>query len=134
MRIVYGVRLRNPLGTIAARFTAFVPLPASGSHRAIAEQGLLVALLLALALAGFAASTRAGFQAADIVLIIAAVVGWIIPYIGGGKLSVYRDEAMTIVLVPLLRRLPAWILIVPLLAAIWVAGLMAPPFFSGILN
>jgi hypothetical protein len=132
-RIVYGVRLHDPLGTIAARFTSFVPLP-TGSHRAIAEQGLLVALLLALALAGFAASARAGVQAADIVLIIAAVVGWLIPYIGGGKLSVYRDEAMMIVLVPLLRQLPAWILVIPLLAAVWVADFMAPLFFSGVLS
>lgn len=38
---------------------------------------------------------------------------WFIPYIAipyrpGGMLSVYRDEALTIVLVPLLRRLPPW--------------------------
>jgi hypothetical protein len=133
-RVNYGVSMHDPLSAITTRFASFVPLLASSPDRAIAEQGLLVALLLVLALIAFAASTRAGSQAADIVLIIAAVVGWLIPYIGGGKLSVYRDEAMTIVLVPLLRRLPAWVLAGPLLAAIWVADIMAPLFFSGTLH
>jgi hypothetical protein len=133
-RVDYGVRVHNPLATIVDRFTSFVPLLASSPDRAIAEQGLLVALLLVLALIGFAASTRAGVQAADIVLIIAAVVGWLIPYVGGGKLSVYRDEAMTIVLVPLLRQMPAWVLAGPLLAAVWVADMMAPLFFGAVLR
>jgi hypothetical protein len=62
------------------------------------------------------------------------VVGWLIPYVGGGKLSVYRDEAMMIVLVPLLRRLPAWVLAGPLLAAVWVADMMAPLFFGTVLR
>jgi hypothetical protein len=133
-QVDYGVRAHDPLTTIIARFTSFVPVPASSPLRAIAEQGLLVALLLVLALAGFAAGTRAGLKAADIVLIIAAVVGWLIPYVGGGKLSVYRDEAMMIVLVPLLRRLPAWVLAGPLLAAVWVADMMAPLFFGTVLR
>jgi hypothetical protein len=133
-RVHFGVRMHDPLATIATRFMSFVPMLASSADRAIAEQGLLVALLLVLALIGFAASTRGGFQAADIVLIIAAVVGWVIPYVSGGKLSVYRDEAMTIALVPLLRRLPAWALAGPLLAAVWVADIMAPLFFSRVLH
>jgi hypothetical protein len=133
-RVEFGVRMHDPLATIAARFSSFVPLLASSPDRAIAEQGILVALLLVLALAGFAVGTRAGFQALDIILIIAAVVGWLIPYVGGGKLAVYRDEAMTIVLVPLLRRLPPWVLAGPLLAAVWVADMMAPLFFSTVLK
>jgi hypothetical protein len=132
-RVEFGVRAHDPFVTLIDRFNSFMPLLATVSLRAIAEQGFLVALLLVLALAGFA-RTRAGFQSADIVLIIAAVVGWLIPYVGGGKLSVYRDEAMMIVLVPLLRRLPAWVLVGPLLAAIWVADMMAPLFFSGVLH
>jgi hypothetical protein len=133
-RVEFGVRAHDPLATIAARFTSFVPLLSSSPYRAIAEQGFLVALLLVLALAGFAVCASAGFQAADIVLVIAAVVGWLIPYIGGGKLAVYRDEAMMIVLVPLLRRLPAWALAGPLLAAVWVAAMMAPLFFGTVLR
>jgi hypothetical protein len=133
-RVEFGVRMHDPLATVISRFTSFVPLLASSPDRAIAEQGILVALLLVLALAGFAASIRTGVQAADIVLIVAAVVGWLIPYVGGGRLAVYRDEAMTIVLVPLLRRLPASALAGPLLAAVWVADMMAPLFFNGVLK
>jgi hypothetical protein len=135
-RVEFGVRVHDPLVTIAERFSSFVPMLGSGPDRAIAEQGFLVALLLALALAGFALSARAGWQvqALDIVLVIAAVVGWLIPYVGGGKLAVYRDEGMTIVLVPLLRRLPPWVLAGPLLAAIWVADMMAPLFFNTVLR
>jgi len=135
-RIDYGIRVHDPIATIRARFSSFRPLLESAGHRALAEQALLVALLLVLALAGFAASAKTGFQAADIALIIAAVLVWLIPYIAipyrpGGMLSVYRDEALTIVLVPLLRRLPAWLLVPPLLAAVWVAESMASLFFSG---
>lgn len=128
----YGVGEHNPLATFSARFRAFPAMLGSG-HRAIAEQGILVTLLLALSLAGFAASTRKGVRAVDIVLVTAAVAGWVIPYIAGGHLSVYRDEAMMIVVVPLLRHLPAWSLAVPLLAAAWVAAGMAPLFFSNVL-
>jgi hypothetical protein len=129
----YGVGEHNPLATLSARFSSFPAMLGSGSHRAIAEQGILVALLLALALAGFAASTRKGVQAVDVVLVIAAVAGWLIPYIAGGHLSVYRDEAMMFVLVPLLRHLPTWSLVVPLLAATWVAAGMAALFFGNVL-
>lgn len=128
----YGVGEHNPLATLSARFSSFQAM-GSGGHRAIAEQGILVALLLALALAGFAASARQGVQAVDVVLVIAAVAGWLIPYIAGGHLSVYRDEAIMVVLVPALRHLPAWSLVVPLLAATWVAAGMAALFFSNVL-
>jgi hypothetical protein len=130
----YGVGTHNPLATLSSRFSSFPAMLASGGHRAIAEQGVLVALLLALALAGFAASTREGVKAVDVVLVIAAVAGWLIPYIAGGHLSVYRDEAMMFVVVPLLRHLPPWSLVLPLLAATWVAGGMAALFFSNVLT
>jgi hypothetical protein len=129
-RIEYGVHPQDPLAKIAARFGRFLPLPASAYHRAVAEQALLVALLLVLALPGFAVCARAGLAAADTVLVIAAGVEWLIPYAGGGGLSVYRVEALMILLVPLLRRLPAWLLVAPLAASIWVAAAMAPLFFT----
>jgi hypothetical protein len=62
------------------------------------------------------------------------VAGWLIPYIAGGHLSVYRDEAMMFVVVPLLRHLPPWSLVLPLLAATWVAAGMAALFFSNVLT
>jgi hypothetical protein len=55
---------------------------------------------------------------------------WIVPYIAGGAASTYRSEAFVIVCVPLLRRLPAWLLVVPLGAAVYVAWHMAPYFFN----
>lgn len=138
-RVGYGIGLHDPIAAIRGRFSSFLPLLESAAHRALAEQAFLVALLLVLALAGFAVGARAGFPASDIALIIAAVVVWLIPYIaipyrpGAMMLSVYRDEALVIVLVPLLRWLPAWLLAPPLLAAAWVAAFMAPLFFSGYL-
>jgi hypothetical protein len=113
-----------------ARYRTFVPLPSHGALRAVAQQGLLVALLLLLALAGFLICARAGLHAIDIILAITAALVWVIPYVGGRRLAIYRAEALLIILVPLLRRLPAWALVIPLAAAIWVAAAMAPPFFA----
>ena len=140
----FGVGAHNPLATIFARFNYFARLLRSADHReiagrAIAEQGILLALLLGLALLGLAlaaiaARTSRSLPAADIVLVIAAVAGWLIPYIAGGRLSIYRDEAMAILLVPLLRHLPKCSLVVSLLAAIWVAAGMATLFFGDVLR
>ena len=132
-RVEYHVRIHDPLATIAARFGSFVPLPESAAHRAVAEQGFLLALLLVLALVGFAACARTGLQAVDTLLVIATAVEWLIPYVGAGKLRIYRAEGLMIVLVPLLRRLPPWVLVIPLAAAIWVAAAMAPLFVQGLL-
>jgi hypothetical protein len=96
----------------------------------VAQQGLLVVLLLGLALVGFVLCARAGLEAIDIILAITAALVWVIPYVGGGRLAIYRAEALLMVLVPLLRRLPAWTLVIPLAAAVWVAAAMAPPFFA----
>jgi hypothetical protein len=126
----YFVGVHDPVLEMVKRYNHFVPLPASAVHRAVAEQGLLVLLLMALALAGFLACVTAGLQAADIILAITTVVLWLIPYVGGGRLAVYRAEAPLVVLVPLLRRLPAWALVIPLAAAIWVAAAIAPQFFT----
>ncbi len=135
----FGVGAHNPLDTISVRFDSFASLLGSAGHRAIAEQAILLALLLGLALLGLALASMAArpvksLPAADIVLVIAAVAGWLLPYIAGGRLSVYRDEAMTILLVPLLRHLPKWSLAAPLLAAIWVAAGMATLFFGDVLR
>jgi hypothetical protein len=63
-----------------------------------------------------------------------AVGVWLVPYIAGGQASTYRSEALVVVCVPLLRRLPPWLLVVPLGAAVWVAWNMAPYFFNGLLE
>jgi hypothetical protein len=120
----FGVGVHNPLVVISARLRSFAPLLGSGD-RAIAEQAILVGLLLALALAGAPVPAGAGAP---------APVGALPPYIACGRLSVYRDEAMTLVVVPLLRHLPKWSLALPLLAAIWVAAGMATLFFGDVLR
>lgn len=69
----------------------------------------------------------------NLTFLLAAGGVWLVPYIAGGQASTYRSEAFVILVVPLLRRLPAWLLLVPLAAAVLVAALMAPRFFSGAL-
>ena len=126
----YHVGVHDPVATVVARYRRFVPLPAHAAARVVAQQGLLVALLLALAVAGFVVCARAGLQATDIILAITVAVAWLTPYVCAGRLAVYRAEALLIVLVPLLRRLPAWALVIPVAAAVWVAAAMAPAFFA----
>jgi hypothetical protein len=61
---------------------------------------------------------------------MAALTTWVIPYIAGGSASTYRSEAFVILSVPLLRRVPWWLLVIPLAAAVYVAWRMAPNFFN----
>lgn len=126
----YHLGVHDPAATVINRYESLLPLPASMAGRAAAEQGLLVALVLALVLAGFVACVRAGLEPADIVLAVAVPGLWLIPYFGGGHVAIYRAEALLVILVPLLRRLPVWVLVLPVAAAIWVAAAMAPAFFS----
>jgi hypothetical protein len=70
-------------------------------------------------------------SAFDLTFMLMAIGVWLVPYIAGGQASTYRSEAFVVVCVPLLRRLPAWLLVVPLGAAVWVAWNMAPYFFNG---
>jgi hypothetical protein len=72
-------------------------------------------------------------SAFDLTFLLAAVGAWLVPYIAGGQASTYRSEAFVILTVPLLRRLPSPLLVVPLAAAVLVAWHMAPHFFSGAL-
>ena len=73
-------------------------------------------------------------SAFDLTFVLMAIGVWLVPYIAGGTASTYRSEAFVIVCVPLLRRLPVWLLVVPLGAAVWVAWSMAPYFFNGALE
>src|SRR5262249_55228747 len=70
-------------------------------------------------------------SAFDLTFVLMAIGVWLVPYIAGGQASTYRSEAFVVVCVPLLRRLPAWLLVVPVGAAGWVAWNMAPSFFKG---
>jgi hypothetical protein len=70
-------------------------------------------------------------SAFDLTFLLAAVGVWLVPYIASGQASTYRSEAFVILTVPLLRRLPSWLLIIPLAASVFVAWHMAPYFFNG---
>jgi len=151
-RIEYRVGVHNPLPALAARSRQLWPLPHPGTGRTIAEQTIVVWLVLALAVAGFAAGFLGGLQresffrraklrsfgrdhraSSDLVLLVAAVVGWAIPYVGGGRLSMYRAEALVILAVPLLRRVPAVAMVPLILRSTSVAWHMAPLFFGRVL-
>jgi hypothetical protein len=78
----------------------------------------------------WAAAIESRISAFDLVFVLMSVGVWLVPYIAGGSASIYRSEAFVIVSVPLFRRLPGWMLVLPLGAAVWVAWHMAPYFFN----
>jgi hypothetical protein len=84
--------------------------------------------------ADWSAAIVSRISAFDLTFVLTAIGAWLVPYIAGGGASTYRSEAFVVVCVPLLRRLPAWLLVVPLGAAVWVAWHMAPYFFNGMLQ
>jgi hypothetical protein len=80
------------------------------------------------------AAVTARVPAFELTFLAATIGVWLMPYIAGGRTSTYRSEAFVVLSVPLLRRLPAWLLVVPLAGAVIVAWRMAPYFFNGKLN
>jgi hypothetical protein len=80
---------------------------------------------------GWWAAVTARLPAFEVAFLLATIGVWLVPYIAGGGASTYRSEAFVVLSVPLLRRLPAWLLVVPLAAAVLVAWRMAPYFFNG---
>jgi hypothetical protein len=147
----WGVGGHNPLDTFINRLRPFwTPLPPGSyvSHYT-AEQTLLTLCFVGLACLvtiigavhgrptveepqrGWAPAIQRHISAFDLTFLLMTLGVWVVPYIAGGSASTYRSEAFVIVGVPLLRRLPAWLLVVPLGAAVWVAWHMAPYFFNG---
>jgi hypothetical protein len=78
----------------------------------------------------WAEAIESRISAFDLTFLLTSVGVWLVPYIAGGSASTYRSEAFVVVSVPLLRGLPAWLLVVPFGAAVWVAWHMAPYFFN----
>jgi hypothetical protein len=70
----------------------------------------------------------------DVTLLLVTLGAWLVPHVAGGSVSLYRSEAFVILGVPLLRRLPAWLLVLPLGAAGFVAWQLAPYYFNGTLT
>lgn len=131
----YGVKAHSPLTLLDTRYRQFMHPPSSW-FRITTQQGALATLLVALALAVTVPAlirARRSADRTDLALLGTAFVAWLIPYVGAGGLSVYRAEACLIVLVPLLRRLPLWMIAALVCAAAIVAYRMAPLFFSNAL-
>jgi hypothetical protein len=131
----YGVRTHNPLDLLTARYHQLLH-PSSSIWRTITQQGALATLLVVVAvLVTVPALVRARRAAnlTDLALLGTSCIAWLVPYIGGGQLSIYRSEACLIVLVPLLRRLPVWAIAALASTAAVVAYNMAPLFFANVL-
>lgn len=77
------------------------------------------------------AAVRARLTPVDAAAITTAVGAWVVAYSAGDRISVWRSEAFAVFGVLLLRRLPAWLLVVPLIAAGYVAWTLALFFFNG---
>jgi hypothetical protein len=131
----YGVRAHNPFEFLTARYHQLLH-PSSSTVHIITQQGALATLLVVVAIVvtvPVLIQARRSADLTDIALPATACIVWLIPYVGAGALSIYRSEACLIVLVPLLRRLPVWAIVVLAGAAGVVAYDMAPLFFSGAL-
>ncbi|MDQ2751052.1 MAG: hypothetical protein M3Y44_16205 [Actinomycetota bacterium] len=76
-------------------------------------------------------SLETRISAFDVTLLVAAVGAWLIPYTTGGRVSVWRSEAFVVVCIPLLRRLPARVVLVPVIVAVYVSWRLTPFFFNG---
>jgi len=133
----YNVGAHMPLDTLRDRLR---PLWQSvGSARVLevrSWQTLLaicfVALVIVVTLTSMVrrSADEGWISAFDLCFVLMAVGVWLVPYIAGGSASTYRSEAFVVVCVPLLRKLPAWLLVLPLGASVFVAWNMAPYFFN----
>ncbi|HEY5050109.1 MAG TPA: hypothetical protein VII50_04355 [Acidothermaceae bacterium] len=131
----YGVRAHNPLVLLTSRYHQLVH-PSSSTWRTITQQGALATLLVVVAIVvtvPVLIRARRAADLTDIALLVTACIAWLVPYVGAGALSIYRSEACLIVLVPLLRRLPVWVIAIAACAAAVIAFNMAPLFFSNAL-
>ena len=146
----YRVGVHMPLETLIDRLRPLWTPPSSSQQvlKYVAAQTLLtlcfVGLVCLVTLVGvrgrrpaeirprtWTGAIESRISAFDLTFLLMSVGVWIVPYIAGGSASTYRSEAFVIVCVPLLRRLPAWLLVVPLGATVYVAWHMAPYFFNG---
>jgi hypothetical protein len=73
-------------------------------------QTLVVAALVLVA-TGVALVHHRSLGPADMVLLAIGLLGWILPQVAGSRLSIYRQEALLLGIVPFLARLPAALLV-----------------------
>lgn len=152
----FGQGANNPLSTLYERLRGLWDADPNTLARVSGAQTLLVACLVlvvvVLAALGLRNSSRIDLAQAggevsggplaripvrDLAVLLTGAGAFLVPLIGGGPAttsSSVRAQAFVVVTVPLLRRLPARLLIVPLAAAGYVAWQMAPYFYKSILT
>lgn len=135
-RETYGVGLNFSTGKFVRHLQPLWTSGATWKGRQISSQSALLLVLLAVALIGTALEwrRRRRLTTLDASLVIASVGMWMLPYVAGGDLSVYRAEGCAVLLVPLFRRLPRPVLLVLLLACVPVAWVMAGLFHRNVLG
>ena len=127
----FGYGLSDPLATLAARLSPLASWNRAGrAHVAAACQTVLVLVVVGWAGAE-ALRSRSEPTSALFGLLLAAY--WLFPLLLGGRISLYRAEALLLPAVWLLRRAPAPALGLLLAAAIGVAVPMDRAFFEGTL-
>jgi hypothetical protein len=77
------------------------------------------------------AGVRAQIPPLDATALATAAVAWVIAYSAGARISVWRSEAFVVFAVLLLRRLKVWWLVIPLVAAAYIASNVSWYFFHG---
>ncbi|MDX6205703.1 MAG: hypothetical protein QOF39_1760 [Frankiales bacterium] len=127
----YGVGFNSPYTLIVRHMSPLWKPGASAVRLTTVQQSVLLILLLivSLSLTAHAWARERRLPAIDLVLTSAACGMWLLPYLAGGGLSVWRSEACTIVLVPLLRRAPRWLLVLLLVGCVVVAWKMGGWFY-----
>jgi hypothetical protein len=127
----FGYGLSDPLGTLLARLAPLGSWDrAGGAALAAACQTVLVLFLLGCAGAE-ALRSRRDSTAALFGLTVAMY--WLFPLLLGGRISLYRAEALLLPAVWLLQRTPAPALGVLLSGAVLVSLAMGRAFFAGTL-
>ena len=127
----FGYGLSDPLGTLMSRLVPLFAWRSSG--------GALVAAacqtVLVLFIVGWAGAEAIRSRSEPVTALFGLTLAtyWLFPLLVGGQLSLYRSEALLLPAVWLLRRAPAVVLGVILVAAVVLAIPMARGFFQGAL-
>ena len=127
----FGYGLSDPLGTLMSRLVPlFAWRSAGGALVAAACQTVLVLFIVGWA---GAEAIRSRSEPVTALFGLTLATYWLFPLLVGGQLSLYRSEALLLPAVWLLRRAPAVVLGVILVAAVVLAIPMARGFFQGAL-
>lgn len=127
----YGFGHHNPLSTAIGLLKPVMQLQFWQAPPQ-SLQSLFTILLLLLAL-GTIVRQRKTASAIDLVLLSHGMLFWLFPMILGGGLSIYRAEGLLLPIVVLLRRLPAWFLLILVIIGVLLKFQLSMLFFRGAL-